>query len=752
MANQLKKQTASEEGGESVRLPAPQLISPGLKRRLVVNSIASALIRIGGVLVLFCILAIFLVILFEALPLFRPAKFEPGRAGKLVADASPIVIDVAEDPAGIFSVSGDGAVSVVPLADESQKPISFRADLGAEVRVTAGQRIVGTDRVVLGTSDGQLLFVRLPKTEGEALQVEPASFELPGAAVEQLVVREFAGGLVAAGVLRAQSGEEELRLFMRKQQRSLAGDGKMKQSVVTVPMDGRKPKKIALTASGKMLFVALADGGVLPIDLKKPEAPRPADQLSLEGRQVSALDVLLGDQTLAVGEENGKVSSWGFAGADPQTESLKLFHEFESHDASVTRIAHSSRNRSFVTGSANGTIQLHYSTSGETTLALPRANSAITGLSFSPKGDQVLTVASSGEWSFSTIFNPHPEASLRTLFGKVWYEGYSKPEYVWQSSSGSDEFEPKLSFVPLIYGTLKGTFYSMLFAVPIALLSALYVSEFMSVRMRNVVKPLIELMAALPSVVIGFIAGLWLAPAIAPIVPGFFLAPFVFAAFALAVGWFWSRGPAIVRRVVPRGREMILLVPAIAVGVLVSAKLGRWVELHLLRPDFGQWLVNTFGVSYDQRNALVVGVAMGFAIVPLIFTIAEDSLSAVPMHLRAASLALGANRWQTAVRIILPAASPGIFSAIMLGFGRAVGETMIVLMATGNTPVMDPSAFNGFRALSANIAVELPEAAAGSTLYRILFLASLLLFCVTFIVNTATEFIRQNLRRKYSQV
>ena len=140
---------------------------------------------------------------------------------------------------------------------------------------------------------------------------------------------------------------------------------------------------------------------------------------------------------------------------------------------------------------------------------------------------------------------------------------------------------------------------------------------------------------------------------------------------------------------------------------------------------------------------------MGFAVIPLIFTIAEDSLAGVPQHLRAGSLALGATRWQTAIRVVVPTASPGIFSAVMIGFGRAVGETMIVLMATGNTPVMDGSIFSGFRALSANIAVELPEAPEGGTLFRVLFLAALLLFAMTFAVNTAAEVVRLRLRRKY---
>jgi phosphate transport system permease protein len=164
------------------------------------------------------------------------------------------------------------------------------------------------------------------------------------------------------------------------------------------------------------------------------------------------------------------------------------------------------------------------------------------------------------------------------------------------------------------------------------------------------------------------------------------------------------------------------------------------------------WLQNTWGLTYDQRNCLVVGIAMGFAVIPIIFTISEDAFSSVPSSLSAASLALGASRWQTAVRVVLPTASPGVFSAVMVGFGRAVGETMIVLMATGNTPVMDWSLFNGIRTLSANIAVEIPEAPYGGTLYRTLFLAAALLFVMTFVVNTIAEIIRQRLRDRYKAI
>jgi phosphate transport system permease protein len=212
----------------------------------------------------------------------------------------------------------------------------------------------------------------------------------------------------------------------------------------------------------------------------------------------------------------------------------------------------------------------------------------------------------------------------------------------------------------------------------------------------------------------------------------------------------WRSLPTRYRGWVRPGGEVFLLIPVAMVAAWVAIQLGSFVEAWMLGHDYRAWLLNVLGLTYDQRNSLVVGFAMGFAVIPIIFTIADDSLTNVPQHLTAGSLALGATRWQTAMRIVLPTASPGIFSAIMIGFGRAVGETMIVLMATGNTPVMDWSIFNGFRALSANIAVELPEAPEGGTLFRVLFLAALLLFAMTFVVNTAAELVRLRLRKRYS--
>ncbi len=249
-----------------------------------------------------------------------------------------------------------------------------------------------------------------------------------------------------------------------------------------------------------------------------------------------------------------------------------------------------------------------------------------------------------------------------------------------------------------------------LFAVPVALGAALYASQFMHPRLKAIVKPTVEIMAALPSVVLGFMAGLWLAPNIERVIPGLFISPIVIGAVVLLtlLGLACAAGrlafaPAAGHRAVARHSSRVG-------GLSLVARLGGWLEGHCSAEITAAGCVRVLGVTFDQRNSIVVGLAMGFAVIPVIFTIAEDSLANVPPHLTAGSLALGANRWQTAVRVVLPSASPGIFSAIMIGFGRAVGETMIVLMATGNTPIMSWSPFNGFRALSANVAVELPEA------------------------------------------
>jgi phosphate transport system permease protein len=417
----------------------------------------------------------------------------------------------------------------------------------------------------------------------------------------------------------------------------------------------------------------------------------------------------------------------------------------------VSLIRVSPRNRTFLTVDTGGKIMLSYSTTGATDLEFQLSDHRIVSAEIAPKSDGILLIDDQENFGHFQLKDEHPEATLNALFGKVWYEGYPEQEFVWQSTGGSDEFEPKFSLIPLIFGTLKGTLYAMLFSMPIALLAAIYVSQFSPRWLSRIVKPTVEIMAALPSVVVGFLAGLYFSPIFEKHLMSLFLFMIMLPVLFLTAILAWRLLPEHLRMKAPMGWELLFVLPLLILGVWLVSLLARPLEMELFNGDLTQWLYNSLQINYDQRNSLVVGFALGFAVVPTIFTISEDALGNVPESLTSAALALGASRWQTVKKIVIPAAAGGIFAATMLGLGRAIGETMIVLMATGNTPILDLSPFNGFRAMSACIAVEIPEAPVGGSLYRILFLTAFLLFIFTFIINSLAAIIGDRLRKKYAR-
>jgi phosphate transport system permease protein len=541
---------------------------------------------------------------------------------------------------------------------------------------------------------------------------------------------------------------------------------------------------------------ALTQGRARPM---RQEAAPPGIAPPDKGVAVTAMGMVLGERSLIVGDEAGGVSVW-FQVRDEAAasgRSLKHVRDLASHSSAVLSVAAAKRNRTIITTDAQGGVILHHATNGRKLLELQgvRPPASIGGstaasiggstidavaappaaggrdqlvstrrpsristqqpsriAAYAPKADGILTLDSAGKLQNWTVDAPHPEVSLSALFGKIWYEGYNRPQYMWQSSGAGDDFEPKLSLTPLIIGTFKGTFYALLYAVPLAILGAMCVSQFMHRRYASVIKPAIEVMAAMPSVVIGFVAGLWLAPVVEKNIVAVLMTLPMLMALSLAAGPAWKLLPRKVRRRFTSGTEFFLLLPVCAAGIAFCVWVDASLEGALFAGDFRQWLYDVIGLRYDQRNALVVGFAMGFAVIPIIFTISEDALSSVPKNLISGSLAVGATKWQTTLHVVLPTASPGIFAAVMIGLGRAVGETMIVLMATGNTPVSDWNIFNGFRALSANLAVEMPEAPYAGTLYRVLFFSAMLLFTMTFVVNTASEVVRIRLRNKYGKL
>jgi len=373
-------------------------------------------------------------------------------------------------------------------------------------------------------------------------------------------------------------------------------------------------------------------------------------------------------------------------------------------------------------------------------------------IAMAPRANAMLIESDKGKLQVWRVNNSHPEVSWSALWNKVWYENYEKPDYTWQSSAANSDFEPKYSFMPLAFGTLKAAFYSLLLGAPLAILGAIYTAYFMSPKLRGKVKPLVELMGALPTVILGFLAGLWLAPFMEHHLAAIFMLLFITPIAVLAVSYFYTKLPAAIRHSIPEGWEAAMLVPVIILIGWFCVAANGYVELLFFGGDMRTWISHEVGIPFDQRNALVVGIAMAVAVIPMVFSIAEDAIFSVPKHLSYGSLALGATTWQTLVGVVLPTASPGIFSALMIGLGRAVGETMIVLMATGNTPIMEANIFEGMRTLAANIAVEIGETEVGGTHYRVLFLAALVLFTFTFVVNTVAEVVRQRLRTKYGSV
>ncbi|MBL8761667.1 MAG: ABC transporter permease subunit, partial [Phycisphaerae bacterium] len=626
--------------------------------------------------------------------------------------------------------------------------------------------------------------------------------------------------------------------------------------------------------------------------------------------EIGVATMQLGGLTLLLGDDRGRVhgafTAVDSAGGAADGQRLVIGHRHQFGGAAITSIGVGNRDRTVIVGDRAGRLHVYNPTSQkELVTELAAFDAEVVAAIPAPKLDGVLALSAAGQYRLWPAEMGHPEVSVRSLFGTLWYEGTPGPGYVYQSSAGEDTSEIKYSLMPLIFGTVKATVFAMLFAVPLAVLAAIYTSEFMDKHVRRVVKPTIEMMASLPSVVLGFVAAIVVAPLVRDILPALLLSFFVVPLGMLVAANVWQLVPPPMTRKIGAGMKLALMFAIAAGSLALAATFGpsvekfmfgpgerdRWVmggsfepvrdaekpawvgslssmtqdqqrklrvegglyfqdgkvvraiepsaekaaaidaalaDNAAARPSIRTWLDGGFGGpfpgwmlvclgpvalglsfvntryvgrafherllhlprftaalaetarflaliaaalgvsaalaallsgagldprdsvfgSFNQRNTLVVGIIMGFAVIPIIYTISEDALSSVPNTLRSASLGSGATPWQTAVRIVMPVAASGIFSAVMIGFGRAAGETMIVVMATGNTATMKWNVFEGFRTLSATIAVELPEAPVGSAHFRVLFLCGLVLFAMTFVLNTTAEAVRQHFRKR----
>ena len=839
----------------------------------VADIAARSIITVAGIGTILAVSLVCLFLFWVAVPLFFPASVESPHSLPLDwSGRKPLHLAVDEYRVIGWVLFPDGCLQLFRL-DNGE--VIEKRQLFEEPLMTCGSFAIADDRVAFGFTDGTVRLGQLG-FQTSFLETENVPADLKELAAG--AAAEMRGGVVTRtpeGQFRLQQLHVELSdpiatgsqapvLLVDHVTRSsnttfcaLTKDGKLRLSTVNkrrnlltgkvtyrtrnadLPYDasghqGRRPSYLLLSGLADNVYLAWDDGHCVRYSTQKLSDPRIMEELDLvpDPRQsLTVLRFLLGRGTLLAGDSGGKVTAWFRVESGERVtgdgSKLAAAHEFAVHDAAVSALTSSSRSRLLAIGYADGQARLVQVTSEAVVAQIQAASGAALDLVvIPPKEDGLLAATKSGVYHWQ-LDPKYPETTLASLFLPVWYEGYPEPQHVWQSSSATDSFEPKLGLFPLVFGTLKATFYSMVFAIPLALLAAVYTSEFLHPGWKSIVKPAVELMASLPSVVLGFLAALVFAPFIERYVPAAMLSLMTVPICILAGGYLWQTLPRDLS--LRFGRWRLLLVLAMIAGgmwlaiglgsvlerVLFAGDLVMWLDGQVGRAAGGWWLflfpltaltlayassqivsprlrrigadwssqkaaaveiarfvvlltlsIAVAGVlaylldylqldlrgsvagTYVQRNALVVGFVMGFAVIPIIYTIAEDALSTVPEHLRAASFGAGATPWQTAVRIIIPTAMSGLFSAVMIGLGRAVGETMIVLMAAGNTPVLDLNIFNGFRTLSANIAVEMPEAVRNSAHYRTLFLAALTLFLMTFAINTVAEVVRLRFRKR----
>ena len=755
--------SAAQPKTPAIRAARPARSDRFHRWRMAKDKLARWSIGVGGVGVIIAVVLIFFYLLWVVFPLFLPADVELEQRMDLNAWASetPAFLALEEQGSVAWQVDTAGDTRFFSLGDGrvlQQHSQSLRP--GEQIRFALpGQ--VGSEQLALVTSQGRVQIVkadfRMDFSQGvENRSVVPSLEKLhPDQELSLPVTNPVAAAYTdddGSGVVALAGADGEVAwLTLQTEANLITGAGalttrsnqvRLDADITGLAITGDQRWLLAADAQGRIHRLSLATGGWL-------------DTIQASGAAITALTPLLGEISVLAGDANGGVAQL-FLTREDDTSRLRVIRRFEPMPAAVSHLLPEHRRKGFAVLDDGGNFGLYHSTAGQRVELAATGASEVAAAAIAPRANQLLLLDTDNVLQRWTLDNPHPEVSWSSLWGKVWYENYDEPAHIWQSSAANNDFEPKFSLTPLTFGTLKAALYAMMFAIPLALMGAAYTAFFMAPKLRRAVKPTVEIMEALPTVILGFLAGLWFAPYVELHLAGIFtvvlLVPpglLVFAYLWQSVGedWLEARGWRV-----PDGWWPALLLPVVIVLTWLALALAAPLEAWLFGGDFRLWITRELGIDYDQRNALVVGFAMGFAVIPTIFSIAEDAIFGVPRSLSNGSLALGATPWQSLVRVVLPTASPGIFSGLMIGLGRAVGETMIVLMATGNTPVMDWNIFEGMRTLSANIAVEMPESEVASTHYRILFLAALVLFGFTFIVNTAAELIRQRLRERYSSL
>ncbi|SDL52369.1 phosphate transport system permease protein [Modicisalibacter muralis] len=718
-----------------------------LRRRLrhSRDRLATLLISAGGIGVIAAVLAIGVFLTLEVLPLLAPSRVtaeSPARPAPPLAES--VAWLRADARGGLTLLADDGRLWQGHVGETGETGMADQLD-----RLPAA--LLGGQSISAVAADASAPLLALGLDGSEVLLVPRAASGEPQwshARRHSLFAGTPVAGLTFGSDDRHwwlaghdRNGRVAVLRGARATDDGNLGDPPQR---FTLPVSA---SQLALNNAGRLV---VGDGQRLEVWALNGETPRHLGGVrALDSQRITALAYLVGGETLLVGDSGGGVRRWLNARGD-RAPLIGAEPYSTPSQAAITRIAPLPDRRLALVLDAAGGMALYQAVAGRRWQGQAPDGEPL-ALSFTPDGERLWWLGEAGLTQFA-IDAEHAEVSWQTLWTPILYEGHDEPQQRWQGDVSGVESEPRFGLAPLAWGTLKAAAWALVFAVPLALGAAIHSASYMSTRLRARIKPTIELMEALPGVVIGFIAGLVLAPYIERHLAGALALAVVLPLGLLLGGALWSRSPHRLRERLPLGWAGVWLVPWLALLVWLALTLSPTLETGLFAGDLRAWLQARLGLDYAARNAMIVGLAMGFAVIPTIYSLAEDALSGLPGSLGEGAQALGATRWQALWRVLLPAASPGIFSAVMIGAGRAIGETMIVLMATGNTAVMSWSPFEGLRSIAANIAIELPEAALGGTHYRLLLLSALLLFVFTFCINTLAELVRMRLKRRYRRL
>jgi phosphate transport system permease protein len=734
--------------------------------RLLEDKLAAFFVTTGGLSIILAILLIFFYLLYVVFPLLLPASAKAVNhyAVPETIQGKTLYLGMEEQNEVAVRFTDTGKAVFFKLADGStlsteNLPIPEQVQISSFAPGSLDQNVV-----VYGLSDGRCLVVKheykqafvegkriISPSLSYPLGKEPLLIDEKGSALSNVEVKLSSKN----NIILAKTQDNRIVLTNFSKKASLFDDDtSLERTATEITEVGYSVDFMLVDKDLRNLYLANNLGDLTILDITDKTQPTLKHKVNVvdQGVSITSLDFLNGDISLLIGDSSGLLSQWTMIRDEKNHFNVQKLRSFKVSDSAIFAINAEQRRKGMLVADIKGNIGIYNTTAERELIKEHITQSRPVAMSFSPRDNAFILESADGYLHVWSVDNEHPEVSFSSLWQKVWYESYPKPDYIWQSSSASNDFEPKMSLIPLVFGTIKASFYAMLVAVPLALFGAIYTGYFMAPQIRQYVKPGIEIMGALPTVILGFLAGLWLAPYIELHLTGIFALLLFVPLGVMLFSYVWQTLPKSIHNRIPEGWDFLLLIPIVLFSGWLAFQVSPSIDRVFFNGDLRVWMNTEFGIGYDQRNTLVVGLAMGFAVIPMIFSIAEDAIFSVPKHLTTGSLALGATPWQTMIKVVLLTASPGIFSAVMIGFGRAVGETMIVLMATGNTPVMDMSIFQGLRTLAANIAVEMPEAEVNSTHYRVLFFAALVLFMFTFIVNTLAEIVRQNLRQKYSSL